>query len=213
MIPLADSFLVGVVNSLHCALMCGPLALSVHAGSGGALAYHVGRLISYGALGVVLGAVGSHLGSGELATPTAWVAFVLAAGLVLLALFGDRGAVKLPWIGGLLQRGLRRAQRLPPQRRGALLGLLTPLLPCSVLWYALAGAAVAGSWFGGGQVMLGFALGSLPLLFLAQSQALVLSRRFGPRTLQWIQRTAILTAAAVLVWRGVAVLQSGSCCG
>jgi len=60
--------------------------------------------------------------------------------------------------------------------------------------------------------MLGFALGSLPLLLLAQTQAGRLARRFGPTTLQWIQRAAILVAAVVLVWRGVHGLHGGCCC-
>jgi hypothetical protein len=60
--------------------------------------------------------------------------------------------------------------------------------------------------------MIGFAAGSLPLLLLAQTQAGRLARRFGPRTLQHVQRTARLLAAGMLVWRGVVGLQGESCC-
>lgn len=209
MTPFVDSFVFGFANSLHCACMCGPLALSLH---GGTLAYHGARLIGYGALGVALGALGARLGSSELAAPTAWVALVLAAGIVVLVSFGERGSIEIPLVGKLLQRGMRRAQAMPPMRRAGLVGLLTPLLPCGLLWSAFAGATIAGSAFAGGQVMTGFALGSLPLLLLAQHQMLLLSRRFG-RALPWVQRGAMLLAAAVLVWRGIAVLQRGSCCG
>lgn len=212
MTPWFESFVFGAANSLHCACMCGPLALAFQGGAKGALAYHVGRTTAYGAVGVGLGGLGSALGTNELAAPTAWVAFVLAAGLVVLALVGERGAIKLPGLGNALPSLMRRARALSPGVRAGLLGLLTPLLPCGLLWAACAGAAVAGSPLAGGGVMSGFAIGSLPLLLLAQTQVGALARRFGPTTIQWVQRSAMLLAAATLVWRGIASMQGGSCC-
>ena len=212
MTPLFESFVFGAANSVHCACMCGPLAIAFGGGVQGAMAYHAGRTLSYGALGFVLGGIGAAFGARQLGTPSAWVAFVLAAGLVMLALVGERGALKIPGIGGALQSAMGRARALPPLLRSVLLGLFTPLLPCGLLWAACAGATVAGSGIGGGAVMLGFALGSLPLLFLAQTQVGRVLHRFGPRTLSYVQRFAMLSAAALLVWRGFTSLQGSSCC-
>lgn len=212
MTAFLESFVFGAANSVHCACMCGPIAVALHANATGAMWYHVGRTVAYGAMGVVLGGAGAALGTHELATPTAWVSFVLAAGLVALALLGERGAMKIPGLGGAVQAVLKRARRLPPFGRAAALGLATPLLPCGLLWSAFAGATVAGSPLGGGSVMVGFALGSLPLLFLAQTQATRLVQRFGPRTMLWVQRGAMLLAAAMLAWRGFISLQGESCC-
>ena len=212
MTAFLESFVFGAANSVHCACMCGPLAVALHANVTSALWYHVGRTIAYGALGVGLGSAGAALGTEQLGTPTAWVSFVLALGLVLLAVIGERGAMNIPWLGAAMQSVLRRGRRLPANVRAALLGLATPLLPCGLLWSAFTAAAIAGSPQGGGAVMTGFALGSLPLLLLAQTQAGNLARRFGPRTMQWVQRGAMLLAAAVLVWRGFVSLQGESCC-
>jgi sulfite exporter TauE/SafE len=212
MTPWVDSFIFGAANSLHCACMCGPLALAFQGGTKGAFSYHAGRTFSYGAIGVVLGGLGSALGSGQLAAPTAWVAFVLAAGLAVLALAGERGALAIPGLGQALQNTMSHTRSLSPAVRAGLLGLCTPLLPCGLLWAACAGASVAGSPLAGGGVMFGFALGSLPLLLLAQTQAGRLAKRFGPRTLRIAQRGAMLLAAATLVWRGVLGLQGSSCC-
>ncbi len=212
MTAFLESFVFGAANSVHCACMCGPLAVALHANATSALCYHGGRTAAYGAVGVALGAVGTAVGTDQLGQPTAWVSLVLALGLVVLALVGERGAIAIPWLGGALQSVLRRGRGLPPAARATLLGVATPLLPCGLLWSAFTGAAVAGSPLGGGAVMTGFALGSLPLLFLAQTQAGRLTRRFGPAGLQWIQRSAMLLAAGVLVWRGVAALQGGGCC-
>lgn len=212
MTPLFESFVFGAANSVHCACMCGPLALAFGGGVQGASAYHAGRTLSYGALGVVLGGIGAVFGARELSTPSAWVAFVLAAGLVLLALVGERGAVNIPGLGRVVQAAMARARTLRPLLRSGLLGLFTPLLPCGLLWAACAGAAVAGSPLAGGAVMLGFALGSLPLLFLAQTQVGALLRRFGPRALANVQRLAMLSAAALLLWRGWVSMQGTGCC-
>ncbi|GAB4144131.1 MAG: sulfite exporter TauE/SafE family protein [Planctomycetota bacterium] len=208
MTPLLESFLFGLVNSLHCAGMCGPLALSL---GGGAWTYQAGRLISYGTLGVVVGSLGRGLGSGELGTPSAWVAFALALGLLMLALVGDASSIRIPVVSRWLARGVAAARALPARRRGAVVGLLTPLLPCGLLWAAVAAAALSGSWLGGAQVMVGFALGAVPLLSLAQG--LALHRRLSPLALARIRRGAMLLAAAALIWRGAHALGSGSCCG
>ena len=212
MTPWFESFVFGAANSVHCACMCGPLALAFQGGAKGACSYHVGRTTAYGAVGVVLGAFGSALGTKELGPPTAWVALVLAAGILLLALAGERGALEIPGLGRAVQAIVGRTRAFPPAARAGLLGLVTPLLPCGLLWAACAGAAVAGSAAAGAGVMIGFALGSLPLLLLAQTQAGRITRRLGPRTLQWLQRATMLLAAGILVWRGLASLQGGSCC-
>tara|TARA_R110002072_G_scaffold25443_6_gene85133 strand:- start:78839 stop:79492 length:654 start_codon:yes stop_codon:yes gene_type:complete len=213
---LLDSFVFGAVNSIHCAFMCGPLALAFHGGTKGgatgAAAYHVGRASSYTAIGIALGGLGTVLGSDQLASPTAYVAFVLAAGLIVLATVGERGAIAIPGLNSALKKAMSKSRTWSSTKRAALLGLFTPLLPCGLLWAALAGATVAGSAFDGGTVMTGFALGSLPLLFLAQTQATRLASRFGPNTIRWVQRTAMLTAAGMLIWRGVISLQGESCC-
>ncbi|HEB53964.1 MAG TPA: sulfite exporter TauE/SafE family protein [bacterium] len=210
---LLESFVFGVANSLHCACMCGPLALAFQGGTVGALSYHVGRSVSYAFVGLVLGGIGARLGSTELGTPSAYVAFVLAGGLIVLALLGERGAVSIPGLGSTLQRGLARTRSWSPTWRAGALGVFTPLLPCGLLWSAFAGATVAGSPIAGAEVMGGFALGSLPLLLAAQLQASRLARRFGPRTLLFVQRTAMLLAAGTLIWRGLVSLGGeGSCC-
>lgn len=210
MTPLIESFLFGLANSVHCACMCGPLALSFSAGVG-LLSYHAGRALSYGALGVALGATGTVFGTAGLGAPAAWVAFVLALGLVVLATLGER-TIALPGVGGLLRAFAARAGRLPVFWRGGLFGALTPLLPCGLLWSACAGAALAGSALGGGTVLFGFALGSIPLLLLGQTQAGRLLRRLGPARLLVVQRAAMLLAAGVLVYRGTVHLQGSSCC-
>ncbi len=212
MSPWFESFVFGAANSLHCAGMCGPLALAFDGTAFGASSYQLGRTLAYGAVGVGLGGLGSAVGADELRQPAAWVAFAMALGLVLLVLFGERHALAIPGLGKLLARATAASRSWPRGARALALGLCTPLLPCGLLWAACGAAGLAGSAAGGGVVMVGFALGSLPVLMLAQTQVGWLLRRFGPRPLFWLQRGAMLLAAGLLVWRGALALAGGSCC-
>jgi len=168
-------------------------------------------VLAHSLLGSALGATGTCVGTARIESPTAIVAYILAAAIVVLALGGERGVMRVPVLQRLLARATAAGRRLPPSGRALLLGLCTPLLPCGLLWSACVGATVAGSALQGGLVMAGFALGSLPLLLLAQTRAPALARRFSPQTLAMVQRGAMLLAAVVLVWRGLHA-SAGGCC-
>lgn len=210
MSPWLDSFVFGAANSLHCAGMCGPLALAFQGGRGPAVAWHLARLASYTAIGFVLGGLGGSLGATHL--PSSAVAFVLAAGLIVLALTGERLAIAIPGLSGPLQRVLARTRTGSPTWRAFALGLLTPLLPCGLLWAACGGAALAGSALAGGAAMAGFAVGALPVLLLAQVHIHAIVGRFGAPAVRTLQKIAMLLAAGLLLWRGLLALQGSSCC-
>lgn len=209
---LLDSLVFGFANSLHCACMCGPLALLIHGSVIGMASYHVGRTTAYALVGLGLGSLGAALGADSLAQPASIVAFVLAAGILVLLCFGERGALNVPGLRRVVPAVNARARELSPRLRALLLGAITPLLPCGLLWSAFAGASLAGSPIAGATVMAGFAIGSLPLLLLAQSQAGRIAQRFGPRTVRNVQRVAMLLAVIALVWRGIVFSQGDSCC-
>ncbi len=211
MTPFVESFVFGAANSLHCACMCGPLTLGAAGSLSATATYQGGRATSYAILGAAIGATGTWLGSGRIQAPTAVVSYVLAAAIVVLALGGDRGAIRVPFLQGALRRVTTAGRAFGPRTRAALMGLATPLLPCGLLWSAFAAAAVSGSAVGGSMTMLGFALGSLPLLLLAQWRAPLLVRRLSPMVLTVVQRGAMLLAAGLLVWRGMQASHGGCC--
>ena len=92
-IDLSTAFLLGLVGSLHCAGMCGPLALALPATGNttpgyvlGRLAYNAGRIITYCALGIVFGLAGWTF---LLAGLQRWVS--IALGVAVLAIFQPGG--------------------------------------------------------------------------------------------------------------------------
>ena len=144
MAPFVESFVFGAANSLHCMCMCGPLTL----GSGGSLvatsAYQGGRALSYTAVGAALGTSGTWLGTNRIETPSSAIAYGLAAAIVILALVGDRGAFRIPFLQRAMQRTLGVAKSWSIEVRALVLGIATPLLPCGLLWSMLAAAAIFG---------------------------------------------------------------------
>jgi sulfite exporter TauE/SafE len=196
-LPLLGSALVlALASSLHCAGMCGAFALVARSGA----AWHLGRVLSYVALGAAAGAVGRAVGSASVG-PAMTIAVAVVASVVLV-LSSLQLAGRLPRglgssrAGAWLARPLRRlaeAEGRALHVRRLLFGLANGLIPCGVVYAGLALAAVAGGALAGATVMAAFGLGTLPALV-----ALVLgARRLGT----WGRRPWLRQAAA-----GIALL-------
>lgn len=203
----AAAFMAGIVTSAHCVGMCGPLSCSwaVSAKSGGFMRgtalYHTGRMIAYGLVGALAGALGTM--------PLAF--FQHGAGIVLpwllVLAFAIVGMGLDAWLPKpkFLSTGLRRVQsaafRLKGDLRATILGLATPLLPCGPLYLMFALAMANGSAARGAEFALAFGLGTLPLLWLAQTQLHWLGDRLQPATMRKLQRGLALVTAVILAWR------------
>ncbi len=174
-IELGAAFLLGLLGSAHCAGMCGPIALAL-AGGGEPRArflltrslYNAGRVLTYVALGLLVGLLGHAL---RLAGWQQGLSIAAGVALLLGAIFYLRGAPGWWHPPAALTRGFARLQgvwgRLMARRSaGGLfgLGLLNGLLPCGLVYAALAGAAATGSAAGGAAFMLVFGLGTFPAM-------------------------------------------------
>ena len=182
MTTLAAVLVASLFGSLHCAGMCGPLAAFAVGGSqrrtsgmrvGVHLAYHGGRLTTYGLLGAIAGLVGAALDLGGTLVGLSRIAAVLAGtGMIavgLIAVLRSMGGSwpQLPVPGGL-QRWVLAGQRVAlhwgPLPRAAAIGLLTAFLPCGWLYAFVIIAGGTGSLAAGAAVMIAFWLGTVPVL-------------------------------------------------
>jgi uncharacterized protein len=204
-----SAFVAGLITSLHCAGMCGPLACALlPAGRNGAdpqtvnTAYHAARLLSYAVLGALLGALGRGplllLGSPFLR----WAPWLLVVFFVLVALRADQRRPRVRLLGTLYGRFSLRARgaRSPVVTAGAL-GLVTPLLPCGPLYFLLSLALLSGSAARGAETLLAFGLGTVPLLWASQLGLHRVRARLGPVWYGRTQAILALAVAAVLAWR------------
>jgi hypothetical protein len=126
---------------------------------------------------------------------------VLVVFFVALALRWDRYLPKIAVLGRFtwkLQSWMRGRSRV---QAAAALGVATPLLPCGPLYFLVALALLSGSALRGVEFMLAFGLGTVPLLWFAQSQFHWVRQKLSPLWLGRMRAALALTTAAVIGWR------------
>jgi uncharacterized protein len=167
---LWTAFILGLAGSVHCAGMCGPLALALPRAEGGTwshivgrIAYNLGRVTTYGLLGLVFGLAGRSL---ALAGVQQWVSIGLGALLLVGVLAARTDLFRLPGVttGAWWSTAMSRLLRQRGLAALGLLGALNGLLPCGLVYVAgLAGAAL-GDFRAAIEYMLVFGLGTVPVM-------------------------------------------------
>jgi len=185
--PYAVGLLVGLLSTTHCIGMCGNIMGAMSLGlpleirqrparfSGYVLAYNLGRLATYGLLGLLTGTAGHWLGQGT--DPAAWQ---LGSGLfatAILVLIGLYLTGWAPWVRQVDRLGSGLWRRVEPLGRrllgvrsmpSALLsGMVWGLLPCGLVYYALMLTLALADPARGAAFMLAFGLGTMPGLVTA----------------------------------------------
>lgn len=203
------AIVVGMLVSPHCVAMCGPLSCALLTGGNShavssdwsRTCYHLGRILSYMLIGALAGLLGLGLVSAFGLRPVQYFPWFLVGILLLFAFRLDRFLPATPWLRRLWQKLRPALQRIPQPLAGLGLGLATPALPCAPLYGVFWVALLSGSPLFGAEIALGFALGTIPLLWGSQGIFASLRRRFGPGIFLTVQRSAALLAALILVWR------------
>ena len=164
------ALLMGLAGGLHCAGMCGPLALAVTARKPllqTKLVYTLGRVFTYGILGALAGFAGSFI---PIATYQNWVAFALG-GTLLLTGFGVISGIKIPVVTAWIIRfsaWLKHAFGSVMQKKGNqavfLLGMLNGLLPCGLTYLAMSYCLTLNHFTEGFIFMIFFGVGTIPLM-------------------------------------------------
>jgi len=202
------ALVTGAATSLHCAGMCGPIACGVGtlAKSEGerltaASLYHASRLVSYGLIGALCGALGQQPLKWFFASPAVLLPWGLVLVLLLMATGLDKRIPRPAILNRLTARARFKACRLSAFTGASAMGLLTPFLPCGPLYVVFAAAMLAGSAAKGAEFTVAFGLGTVPLLWLAQHQFHRFRAKLPPLTLKRVQRGLAFTTALVLAWR------------
>lgn len=183
---LPAMLLFGLASGLHCVGMCGgivaaftarrvvPIVPTARAAPEWRrqLAFNAGRVLTYALGGAAAGALGGAAQLMQGALPVQMVLFVLAQGVLILAgvylLGAGRLLARFENLGAPLWRRVQpaaaRLAAAPGARAAALAGMLWGLLPCAMVYAALATATLAGGPAQGALAMLAFGAGTLPWL-------------------------------------------------
>lgn len=206
------AFTMGLVGSLHCVGMCGPIALALPYQNGSrwraasnVILYNIGRIFTYTFLGVMIGLLGKGL---FLAGIQAYFSIALGAILLLAALFSiniEQRLLTIPLLQGLnnwVKVKLSALMKQNSQGTLFLIGALNGLLPCGLVYMAIVGTLTMPSIASGALYMALFGLGTVPLMLSTAIAGQFVSLRWRSRARKLIP---IFLAAFALffIWRGI----------
>ena len=219
MSDLVVVFMIGLVGSAHCVGMCGGFALALahdererrrlHARQ---TLYHLGKTTTYALLGAFAGGGGAALASAisgaQSALSVVLGLFLIGVGLGVLGVFrrfegfrrvGPWRAFTTRMAGFLRKRTLKSAYGL---------GLVNGLLPCGLVYAALAAAAATGSLLEGALTMAVFGLATVPALYgLALTGFLM--RPVWRARLNLVGGVLVVVLGLVTLARGTPLLHAG----
>jgi sulfite exporter TauE/SafE len=200
------ALLTGFLGSGHCLGMCGTIVAALSFAQPGRqsgmvfqLLYNLGRITTYGGIGLLVGWLGSLMAYSDGFAGFSRLLLLGSDLFVIVLGLGSAGALRrlnflrLEFAGParLMGGAVSGLHRLPPWLAALPLGLLFGFLPCGFLYAMAITAAQTAAPGRAGLVMLAFGLGTIPALFTFGSAA----HWLGSRERSWMLRGAGLTVA------------------
>lgn len=199
-ISLVALFATGIFTSVHCIAMCGGINLSQSIGGDETgkfkkpLLYNLGRVVSYTAIGAIVGGLSSVL----FISITAKGVIMLAAAIFMILM----GLSMLGWLPHWLVPRLPKKAILNTSKAKAgkgpfVVGLLNGLLPCGPLQAMQIYALSTGSVMMGALSMFLFSLGTVPLMLGAGFAFTLLKGKF-TRSITRVSAVLVILIAVVM---------------
>ena len=174
---LLSAIILGLMGSLHCIGMCGPIAFMLPVDQSNnykkfaqIFVYHFGRLLAYGIIGLIFGLLGKGLFVFGMQQKLSIIIGVLMIVLVLIPYrtFNQYNLSK-PIYKLMSKVKNRLGQELKKKSPDTFLtiGFLNGFLPCGLVYIALLGAISMGNPIEGGLYMVLFGMGTIPLMTAA----------------------------------------------
>ncbi len=168
------ALLLGLGGSIHCVAMCGPIALALPLSAKEkrtlliqSLIYNLGRISTYGAMGLFFGWIGWGI---ALAGYQNLLSISIGVFLIVTAFLSFSVEQKL-FQHSIFEKALHQIKnklttllQIDSKSSAYTIGLLNGLLPCGLVYIALAGAVATSHYLLGAFYMLAFGFGTLPLM-------------------------------------------------
>lgn len=171
---LYSALLLGLVSSLHCIGMCGPIAMMLPVDrknpakqSLQLLLYHAGRLSAYGSLGLVFGVFGKGFYMAGFQQEFSVIAGIIMIAIILIPekkLANYNFSKPAYGIIANIKAGLGSQFRKRNLKAFFMAGLLNGFLPCGLVYVSLFGALAMQSTHLGVAYMVLYGIGTIPLM-------------------------------------------------
>lgn len=171
---LYSAFILGLLGSLHCIGMCGPIAFMLPVDRSNSIkkvsqigVYHLGRLLAYSLIGLVFGLVGKSL---NLFGVQQQLSIAIGILMIVVVLIPYRTFAKynlskpLNKVISKVKSNLGQALKKKTPDTFLTIGFLNGFLPCGLVYMAVFGAVATGSLLQGSFYMVLFGLGTIPLM-------------------------------------------------
>lgn len=172
---IATGFLFGLLGSLHCVGMCGPIALMLPVDRQNStrqffqtMSYHFGRLFTYAIIGLLFGSLGKTF---NLLGFQQYISIFSGLLMITLVLFpriaaNSRLSKNMYSFVGKIKSKLGKELKKKDANTFFTIGFLNGFLPCGLVYMAVLGALASSNLWGGSLYMLAFGLGTIPLMTL-----------------------------------------------
>ncbi len=172
MVIIISALTLGFLGSFHCAGMCGPIALALPLKNSNWLSsvlstlfYNFGRTITYALLGLLFGLIGKGFQMAGFQQIVSVVTGVIMILTVLFPLFfRNRFKAKSFSIISKIQNSLSKKFAISSYLSLFSIGLLNGLLPCGLVYTAVALAITSNDSITGMIAMIAFGLATSPML-------------------------------------------------
>ena len=170
-------FFMGLIGSVHCIGMCGPLVMALPIAHQtnfqkwqSIFLYHAGKITSYTMLGILLGLFGSQLPLyGVQENLSIVMGSIMLLYVIYVFVIKAKRAPQFLQFNILYKIIIKRMGVLFKSKNRTvfyLIGLLNGLLPCGMIYVALTSAIATQNIMQGGVIMAFFGLGTMPALIM-----------------------------------------------
>jgi len=168
------AFLLGLLGSLHCIGMCGPIAFMLPVDRGNSFkkviqvsSYHFGRLFAYALIGLVFGILGKGF---DLFGLQQHLSIAIGILMIVVVLLPKKQMAKISIITPLykaiskVKSAMGDAFKKKTADTFLTIGFLNGFLPCGLVYIAVFGAIASAGILEGSLYMFLFGLGTVPLM-------------------------------------------------
>lgn len=206
MISLYFIFLLGLLGSLHCITMCGPLIflMGFKGKSGNALKnasiYHAARILTYSLMGGLVGSLMYGLNWYGITQVASWLLglffLLIGIGFIFKINFILKPAINLSfkWSNLFNQKST--------WKKYLTAGALNGLLPCGLVYVALSSSTLALNFNQGALTMFVFGLGTLPALLFGSVFSSWIKNKISFIKSTWLIAVSYVVIGLLLIIRG-----------
>lgn len=205
-LSLMGFFILGFAGSLHCLGMCGPI-ISIMSSKDQSpirfgVLYHMARGLGYATLGTLFGFFGKEI---QNLIPSQIFFGLLIVALLYFLFLSDSQLSR--FVGSFSQKIIKPLFKCPATLRPLLIGFLTALLPCGLLYTAATATTATNSIGLATLSMLVFFAGTTPALVATQASANIMQKIIPLQYRNLIYKTlALIGLIAILAMK---LLHSG----